>query len=657
MNIAAIIRMKERFEHGMTVEKIINSERKLDADNTGNESETRKGTGTDNQNPSLRPQSLPKERRPQELGTRRAENCGVTSGEKTTPKLAVSEKISSLQVMEDQNSPAAREDGFHRLRNSSENCVNRVEISDSDCKTENREENCNSLVNELDIGELENGGDGAVTEEYDSNSTPKPQRVQRIRGKRTPNRHQRISTEMSANEDEGQSNFSSCDHPDKLDLHKMPSQGNASKASSSVFRVETLSKLASLANNCTFSPVVSSGGNVMDSPAGTESADVSKSSISPLSDNPLTDYNSPVLNASVESDVEAEEKSNSSKEPIKGKITCDVEFPNRKNSLPLTLTLEDDVTDAFADSGSDVARHGEPSGGHSIPTPPPLSTILASASKTKLKRRARSNSDPTQPITDSVNSPEGNGLKILHEPNQAAGGLELNESLKNVPNDDSTQENNTSDEDVSTDAQNQSNQSDLSPSSSGDSQNDMSAQVEFLKTCFPDVDSDLMNALLTTKSGDVMKVVDELLASGSVEENIQDTEVAEENASSTELPKFLSSPLFATQNRPFDASNEKEKSKPTEEIGIDPAGGFNQQINDTRDHGEISSDTPPRENRVIHPSEQGPRRLTQAQSPGSAVTFQLTLEPAVALHLIEMFGSFAGVDFQGLKRVVFQFVF
>jgi len=42
--------------------------------------------------------------------------------------------------------------------------------------------------------------------------------------------------------------------------------------------------------------------------------------------------------------------------------------------------------------------------------------------------------------------------------------------------------------------------------------------------------------------------------------------------------------------------------------------------------------------------------LTQAQSssPSSAATFQLTLEPAVALHLIEMFGSFAGVDFQGL---------
>ena len=640
--------MKERFEHGMTVEKIMNFERKLDADNTGNETVNRKGTGTDNQKPSPRPQSLSKEGSSQELGSRGAENCE----EKKTSKLKVSEKISSLQVMGDQSSEA-KEKQSDEFRNSSEKCVNLDEKSVSDSKTGDtcREEN---------IGKLEEEADRSVTEEYDVNSSPKPQRVQKMRNRRTPNRQQHISTEQSAldSKNECQGNFPSCDNRDKLDLHEMHSQENASKEKSPVYRVEPLSKLASLASSCTFSPGVSADGNVTDSPAVTESADVSKSSISPFSDNPLTDcqpitdsVNSAVLNASsLESDGAAGGKSDSSKEPINEEITCDVEIPNRKTSLSPTLTLEDEVTDA--DNGSDVLRHGEPSESNSIPTPPPLSAILASASRTKLKKRARSNSDPTQPITDSMNSPEENTLKLLEEPNQAARELEPNESLQSVSSDNSGQENNTSNDDVFTDRQNQSNLFDVSPSSSGDSQIDMSAQVEFLKTCFPDVDSDLMNALLSSNSGDVLKVVDELLASGSVEENTEDTEVAEESASSTDLSNFSNSPPLAAHNTPLNASNEEEQSPPSKEVGevTDPTGGFIYQSTDSREHGEISSDTPHQENRASRPRDMESRPLTQPQSSSqrSTATFQLTLEPAVALHLIEMFGSFAGVDFQGL---------
>jgi len=646
--------MKERFEHGMTVEKIINPDRKFDA---GSESEIRMITGTDNQNHSPKSQSSSTEKSPQELVTRRAENYGVKSGEKMTLKVAVSEKISSSQVIEDQNSSAAKKEEFNGLRNSSEKCVNLDKKSVSDSKTEVREEkSTHSAVSELDIGKLEEGTDIGVAKEYDSNSCPKPQRVQRSRDRRTPNRQQRTSAEVPAlsTELEYHGNLSSSDNHDKLDLHDMPSQGNASEERSPVYRVETLSKLASLANNSTVSPVVSSGENVTDCPVVTESADVMKSPVSPFSDNPLIDNNSPVLNASsVVSDGDAEVKSDSSEESITGNITCDVESSKRKTSVPLTLTLEDDVTDDFADSGSDVVRHAEASEGNSVPTPPPLSTILASASRTKLKRRARSNSDTTQPITDSENSPEGNALKLLQEPNQAAGGLEPNESLQSVFNDDSTQESKTSDEDGSPDAQNQPNLSDLSPSSSGDSQSDMSAQVEFLKTCFPDVDSDLMNALLNTNGGDVMKVVDELLSSGNAKENTaESTEVTKENASSTELSDFSNSPPLAAQNTPFNASNEEEKSPPPDETGrvTDLAGGFNQQSPGSCKRGEISSDTSPQESRGSRPRDLDPRPLSQAQSstPSSTATFQLTLEPAVALHLIEMFGSFAGVDFQGL---------
>ena len=650
--------MKERFEHNMTVEKIVNSERKLDADKTGNETVSKKGTGTDNQKPSPRPQSLSKERSPQELGMRGAENCE----EKTTSKLEVSEKISSLQVVEDQSSSQANEKQFDELRNSSGKCANVDGKSVGDSKTGDRDENCvHSAVSELDNGKLEEGADRSVTEECDVNSTPKPQRVQKIRNRRTPNRQQHIATEQSEldSNHECQGNSPSCDNRDKLDVHEIPSQENAPKEESPVYLVETLSKLASLANSCTFSPVASSGGSLTDSPAVSESADVSKPSISPLSDNPLTDcqpiidsVKSGVLNASsLESDGDADAKRDSSKEPIKEKITCDVEIPNRMTSLPLTLTLEDDITDA--DSESDVLRHGEPSGSNSIPTPPPLSAILASASRTKLKRHVRSNSDPTQPVTDSEKSPEGITLKLLEEPNQAGRELEPNESLQSVSHDNSGQKNYTSNEDVSTDAQSpQSNLSDVSASSSGDSQIDMSAQLEFLKTCFPDVDSDLMNALLTSNSGDVMKVVDELLASGSVGENAEDPELAEESASSTELSNSPNSPLLAAHSTPFNALNEEEKSPLPEEMGevTDPTGGCNHQRTDSREHGEISSDTPPQENRASRPRHMEPSPLAQPQSSSqsSTATFQLTLEPAVALHLIEMFGSFAGVDFQGL---------
>ena len=649
--------MKERFEHGMTVEKIMNFERKFDVDKTGNETVSRKGTGTDNQKPSSRPQSLSKEGNPQELGTREAENCE----EKTTSKLEVSEEIRSMQVMEDQSCSEEKEKQFDELRNSSEKCVNLDEKSVSDSTAGDREENCtHSAVRELDIGKLEEEADRSVTEEYDVNSSPKPQRVQKMRNRRTPNRQQNISTEQSAldSKNECQGNFPPCDNREKLDLYEMPSQENASKERGPVYRVEPLSKLASLASSCTFCPGVSAGGNVTDSPAVTESADVSKSSISPLfslADNPLTDcqpstdsVDSAVLNASsLESDGEADEKCDSSKESIKEKITCDVEIPNKETSLPPTLTLEDDVTDA--DSGSGVLRHGEPSGSNSAPTPLPLSAILASASRTKLKKRTRSNSDPTQPITDSE---KGNTLKLLEEPNQADRELEPDESLQSVSSDNFSQENNTLNEDVSTDAQNQSNVSDVSPSSSGDSQIDMSAQMQFLKTCFPDVDSDLMNALLSTNSGDVMKVVDELLTSGSVEEKTEDTEVAEENASSAELSNFPNSPPLAVHNTPFNASNEEEQSPPPKELGevTDPTGGFIHQSTDSRHHGEISSDTSPQENRARLSRDLEPRPLTrpQSSSQSSTATFQLTLEPAVALHLIEMFGSFAGVDFQGL---------
>lgn len=660
MNITAIIRMKERYEHGVTVEKIINSERKLDASKTENESEARNGTGADSQNANSRPQISPQQRGSQELGTRKAESYGVMPGGATTPKVAESDGRSSLQATGGQNNLAVKEERFQGLRSPSENDVSCVEKSDGEAENGERKQNCSSAVHEIDISELGDERDDVVTVETDSISHPKPQRVPRIRERKSPNRQQCTNTELSIIDcedevsGERQDRFTSCDNHSELDVDSKCSQENAPKEESSVFRVEKLSTLASLANSCVSSTPVSSSGPVEDSHAGIEVAEVSKSSsVSPLSDSPLADLNSPVLNASSADSGEEENAENGvlSYEPTEEKLTSDVEAPEKKTSLPLTLTL---------DSGNDVVKHREPFRSNSSRTPPPLSAILASASRTKLKRRSRSNSDPTQLITNSGDSPQGNGLKLLVEPNQGDKRLELNDFPPSVSDDTFTQETNTPAEDVSSDAQNLPDLSDsLQPSSSGDSQNDMASGVEFLKTCFPDVDSELMNALLTAKNGDVMKVVDELLANGRTEEHTEEKEATEQNVSSFELSSFPDS-LLASHTIPFYASSEeKSPLRPTEEkVEVaEPTGGFGQHITDTRVNGEISSDISAQENRQSHHRDLGPRPSSQAQSPSrnNATTFQLTLEPAVALHLLEMFGSFAGVDFQGLYPAVCLF--
>lgn len=83
--------MKECFEYGMIVEKIINFQKKFDVDKIGNEIVRRKGIGIDNQKFSFRFQSLLKESL-WELGMKGVENCE----EKMIFKFEVSEKISFL---------------------------------------------------------------------------------------------------------------------------------------------------------------------------------------------------------------------------------------------------------------------------------------------------------------------------------------------------------------------------------------------------------------------------------------------------------------------------------------------------------------------------------------------------------------------------------
>lgn len=167
------------------------------------------------------------------------------------------------------------------------------------------------------------------------------------------------------------------------------------------------------------------------------------------------------------------------------------------------------------------------------------------------------------------------------------------------------------------------------PSSSENPQNQRHAGLEFLKTCFPDVDCDLINAILTAKGGDLTKVVDELLVLSK--------------APSAELSTFPADSLFfASQQEISDSSSyvAQKSSSLTEETmntasAIQPQSNFGAENN--KPPGKLSSQ--------MHFA---PKVSSSAQSPPSNAgsSFQLSLEPAVALHLIELFGPFPGVDFK-----------
>lgn len=637
MTNAAIIRMKERYEHKVSVEKIMNSEGKPDAKKTTNEHETERGTDDNRHNTSPRPPSSPQQTGSRDLATRKAKSCGISSGEETAPKHLGSASVSSPKAIESENRLnrlSVEEEGFYGHRNVSKKDVNRLEGLDVEAKNGRSEKNdCASEVHEIDIGEVGNEADVVTT-------SPEPQRFS--------NTQQCVTATLSSlgcednKSDEHCGTFTLHDNHVTVYENDKSSEETAPKQHSAIFCVQKLSALASLACTRTFYPSDPLNKILEDSQAGMQTVEVSKSSTSLLSDSSFAGDNfSDKSVCYVESAGEGQangerccetNKGDFSKEaPIKGTVTCAVEYIDGETSLPLTHTLDEDTTA----SDDNESQHREPFESKTVPTPPPLSEILASASRTKLKRRSRSNSDPTQPFTDTVNSLPDNSHQLRSEPNLTEAALEA-EVCDDTPN----PENKTFDAGILIDRQSLSNLPNLSdslqPSSSVDSQNHMSTGVEFLKTCFPDVDSDLMNAMFTAKSGDVMKVVDELLISAKVP--------------STEVPTFhADSLLLASQQEIFHtASGEAQKSlSPTEEI-VNAAGAIKVQSNVSGGNDEIPSKMSSQRNQ----RDPAPRLLAQTQSPSpnSIATFQLTLEPAVALHLIEMFGPFAGVDFQGLYR-------
>ena len=659
--------MKERYEQSVTVKKIMNSERTLDPHETGNDSETRKGTGADIQNPSPRPQHSPHNRGSQDLGKRETESCTRARSEKrAAPKLTESEAIISSRGIKSGNNLETTENGLHVASegNASESDVSLVEKSDDNVESERMDGKC---VSENETSEPENRAADVAKDEDSVSCSPKPQRVPKVRQKKSPNNQQRgVDTEMPTLVCEDgvtvtpQGEVISGDNHNDLELDtkaasvREPEEGSDEGCAESSVEDLELPKPVSFANSPASSPAFSESRNGEVILEGAQQPDLSKSSkpcvhvdSAPLSEVSSAEIRVPVLNmSSVESDksekaadkhvCEAKTSDFIKEASTEGKTTCNLESPKEMATLSHRRAVDDEDTNS-----GHVLKYHEPSGNKSIPTPPPLSTLLASASRTKQKRRSISNSDQKQAATDERKDLKpgpvqvDGELKRLSELAQAACGHSITPESKTSCKDESFDVRNLSDE--------------LQQIASGDTGSDMPADVEFLKTCFPDVESDLMNALLTAKGGDVMKVVDELLTNESELPSFPEdaAQVIEQKSLSSGLPTVPDSQILASQHK---SSTEQlklfKRAEATVET-VDAARGVKQPSSVTCENGEIPGQMTPQFDRVNQLRDLAPRPLDRAQSPSHS-TFQLTLEPAVALHLVEMFGPFGGVDFQGL---------
>ncbi|XP_022787589.1 uncharacterized protein LOC111327618 isoform X3 [Stylophora pistillata] len=626
---AAITRMKERYEHDLSVEALKKYEGKPDARKTENELTTKKATDVKSYSggPSL--QTSSKQTGSGNAIMRQTESSTVSSNKRTASKQEESGNISSLKYAECVNTPSV-DDSVRGHTELSSRRFDRPEETYCKSKTGRSEKSeCNSKIHEI----VNAGDKGERADAVISSFSPEPQRAPRMKIKRLSNTQQLVTTELSSHDSGNNKSDKFCgtvtSHENHAILHEIDnsSEQNTPKKHSAVFCVEKLSALASLACTRTFSSSDHINKTLEKSQRRLQTVKESKSSLSPPLDSSFVGQTSDENRHYVKCVGEGHEKGERTGETYTGEaskealvsstVICD-EYLESDKSLPLKNILDDDAI--FR--GDNTAPSGEMEGKY-FPTPPPLSEILVSASRTKLKSRSKSTSKPLQLVTDNVNS-------LVDNSDQLRSETALEQEVCDGKPDP---ENRTFDEDVSTDEQNMSDVSCLldppQPSSSENPQNQRHAGLEFLKTCFPDVDCDLINAILTAKGGDLTKVVDELLVLSK--------------ASSAELSTFPADPLFfASQQEISDSSSyvAQKSSSPTEETmntasAIQPQSNFGAENN--KPPGKLSSQ--------MHLA---PKVSSSAQSPPSNAgsSFQLSLEPAVALHLIELFGPFPGVDFK-----------
>lgn len=663
VTIETITRMKERFEQGLTVEKIMNCEGKPDPNRTENNYKTLTSTGAKKQN--LSPRAPPTLQKESSLGLGKSDRNTfdyTTSAENTALTKVVHSSKSVDRENEKNNALEGSEIDFLGVRESSKKSVENLNNSE------------NSSEDEEDISASKNPPYGDSKDVPDASISPKPQRVPRTRERRSPNVEQRsvMKSDICTRENSGdvggeemqafdsplpqrpprvRERISPSDHDlvtirapedlscrgsdDKLQLNSIanavsdPEKGSAS--------LELSKDSLSATDSHIFLPPFFKGDNEDDSE---EVALASENSKSPSDISPelysaflsnASSLNSGKSNRVTDKRLEEDFEVKASSEE---QTTCNLPPSDKSTSLARMCYVDKDAME-----GANIGlKHREPTEKKSVAFPPPLSTILASASKSKQKKLSASSTSQKQSVEDAENYSEETDVKQLKEP--TVYGPER------VCSDNVTQENRYQPtKDMLSEVHNLRHEAE--DACSGYSANDFSTGVEFLKTCFPDIESDVISALLTDTSGDVMKVVNELLAD---EGDLVSFSVGETDLSTQQSQD---SQILASQNLPFKSLNGSLKSvKPIDESHVtgDRTHEVRSQSSAVREVIDIPREISAQVDQTNQPRPLESSPFAKAQA-SSRNTFQLTLEPAIALHLVELFGPFTGVNFQGLRTL------
>lgn len=717
VTIETITRMKERFEQGLTVEKIMNCEGKPDPNRTENNYKTLTSTGAKKQN--LSPRAPPTLQKESSLGLGKSDRNTfdyTTSAENTALTKVVHSSKNVDRENEKNNALEGSEIDFLGVRESSKKSVENLNNSENSSEDEEdisasknppygdskdvpdasispkpqrvprtrerrspnvEQRNDTDDAAKSDIRVRENSDD-VTGEETEAINSPRPQRVPRVRERRSPNVEQRSDTDnvmksdictRENSDDVGGEEMQAFDSPlpqrpprvrerispsdhdlvtirapedlicrgsdDKLQLNSIanavsdPEKGSAS--------LELSKDSLSATDSHIFLPPFFKGDNEDDSEEVALASEnfKSPSDISPelysafLSN--ASSLNSGKSNRVTDKRLGADFEVKTSSEE---QTTCNLPPSDKSTSLARMCYVDKDAME-----GANIGlKHREPTEKKSVAFPPPLSTILASASKSKQKKLSASSTSQKQSVEDAENYSEETDVKQLKEPTVCGP--------EPVCSDNVTQENRYQPtKDMLSDVHNLRHEAE--DACSGYSANDFSTGVEFLKTCFPDIESDVISALLTDTSGDVMKVVNELLAD---EGDLVSFPVGETDLSTQQSQD---SQILASQNLPFKSLNGSLKSvKPIDESHVtgnrthevrSQSSAVREVIDIPREiSAQVDQTNQPR------PLESSPFAKAQASSRN---TFQLTLEPAIALHLVELFGPFTGVNFQGLRTL------
>lgn len=720
VTIETITRMKERFEQGLTVEKIMNCEGKPDPNRTENNYKTLTSTGAKKQN--LSPRAPPTLQKESSLGLGKSDRNTfnyTTSAENTALTKVVHSSKSVDREKEKKNALEGSEIDFLGVRQISKKSVENLNNSENSSEDEEdisasknppygdskdvpdagispkpqrvprtrerrspnvEQRNDTDDAAKSDIRARENSYD-VTGEETEVINSPRPQRVPRVRERRSPNVEPRndtdnvvksdICTRENSDDVSGEKmqafdsplpqrpprvreRISPSDHDlvtirapqdlscrgsdDKLQLNSIanavsdPEKGSAS--------LELSKDSLSATDSHIFLPPFFKGDNEDDSE---EVALASENSKSPSDISPEL-YSAFLSNASSLNSGKSNRVTDKRlgedfevKASSEEQTTCNLPPSDKSTSLARMCYVDKDAME-----GANIGlKHREPTEKKSVAFPPPLSTILASASKSKQKKLSASSTSQKQSVEDAENYSEETDVKQLKEP--TVYGPER------VCSDNVTQENRYQPtKDMLSDVHNLRHEAE--DACSGYSANDFSTGVEFLKTCFPDIESDVISALLTDTSGDVMKVVNELLAD---EGDLVSFPVGETDLSTQQSQD---SQILASQNLPFKSLNGSLKSvKPIDESHVtgDRTHEVRSQSSAVREVIDIPREISAQVDQTNQPRPLESSPFAKAQA-SSRNTFQLTLEPAIALHLVELFGPFTGVNFQGLRTFKFS---